>query len=521
MVRTLRTALSSGRLAHAYLFSGPRGSGKTSAAKIMARCVNCVAGPTPDPDNTCEHCLAMLAGTALDVLEIDAASNRGIEAIRELRDAVRFAPAQMRMKVYILDEAHAITSEGANAFLKTLEEPPPHALFILATTEPDKLPQTVLSRCQRYAFRRIPVETMIARMRVIAVSEGIGIADEALAAIAYRADGGLRDALTMLEQVAAFAGAGGGTGVVVGPEAVDAAFGASGRNYARGLVAAANAGDAASALTIIDDASEAGTDMQLLLQGTLEGYRNLLVARLNPSLLSRDLAAPDAEAAIAAAAATPQAQIVRGLRILGDAYAAARRTSARLELETAVLRLVLSAEEDAPHTKPAVAVTPARPSPASRPDAAARVAPARPPSSPIFEPAAPAAAAEPASAPTLQQVRGAWQNIRTRVQAERPPLQAVLARAVVSAVDAATVTLTLGESAPAEILRSNAAVMERAIAEVLGVPLALRVAVERGTQARSAHRGDPSGARPEPDAAADPDLALLDYATERIGRRTT
>ena len=140
VVRTLRTALSSGRLAHAYLFSGPRGSGKTSAAKIMARCVNCVKGPTPDPDNTCEHCLAILAGTALDVLEIDAASNRGIDAIRELRDAVRFAPAQMRMKVYILDEAHAITSEGANAFLKTLEEPPPHAIFILATTEPDKLP---------------------------------------------------------------------------------------------------------------------------------------------------------------------------------------------------------------------------------------------------------------------------------------------------------------------------------------------------------------------------------------------
>ncbi|MHB8196492.1 MAG: DNA polymerase III subunit gamma/tau, partial [Vulcanimicrobiaceae bacterium] len=140
VVRTLASALGSGKLAHAYLFSGPRGSGKTSAAKILARCVNCVNGPTAAPDNSCPFCLSMLAGTALDVLEIDAASNRGIDEIRALRDAVKFAPAAMRMKIYIIDEAHMLTKEGANAFLKTLEEPPAHALFILATTEPEKLP---------------------------------------------------------------------------------------------------------------------------------------------------------------------------------------------------------------------------------------------------------------------------------------------------------------------------------------------------------------------------------------------
>ena len=165
VVRTLTTALETGKLAHAYLFSGPRGSGKTSAAKILARCIDCVLGPTAHPDNTCENCTAIIAGTALDVLEIDAASNRGIDEIRALRDAVKFPPASMRAKVYIIDEAHMLTKEGANAFLKTLEEPPEWAVFILATTAPEALPPTILSRCQRYAFRRIAIPVMIERMR--------------------------------------------------------------------------------------------------------------------------------------------------------------------------------------------------------------------------------------------------------------------------------------------------------------------------------------------------------------------
>ena len=163
VVTTLTTALETGRLAHAYLFSGPRGSGKTSAAKILARCIECEHGPTASPDNTCENCRSILDGTALDVLEIDAASNRGIDEIRALRDAVKFAPSVMRKKVYIIDEAHMLTKEGANAFLKTLEEPPEWAVFVLATTSPESLPPTILSRCQRYAFRRIAIPTMIAR----------------------------------------------------------------------------------------------------------------------------------------------------------------------------------------------------------------------------------------------------------------------------------------------------------------------------------------------------------------------
>ncbi|HMC45187.1 MAG TPA: DNA polymerase III subunit gamma/tau, partial [Caballeronia sp.] len=292
VVRTLTTAIDTGRLAHAYLFSGPRGSGKTSAAKILARCIECEHGPTATPDNTCDNCTAILAGNALDVLEIDAASNRGIDEIRALRDAVKFAPATMRSKVYIIDEAHMLTKEGANAFLKTLEEPPPYAVFILATTAPESLPPTILSRCQRYAFRRIPIETMIARMREISTAEGIVIDDGALGAIAYRADGGLRDALTMLEQVAAFAG-----GPVV-TETVDAAFGQTGREFAQRILVAALAGDPTAALVAIDEASDAGADMPGLIRGTIAEFRHLLVARVNPELLSRDLSADDAALAI-------------------------------------------------------------------------------------------------------------------------------------------------------------------------------------------------------------------------------
>ncbi|HEY5340178.1 MAG TPA: DNA polymerase III subunit gamma/tau, partial [Candidatus Aquilonibacter sp.] len=341
VVRTLTAAIEGGKLAHAYLFSGPRGSGKTSAAKILARCIDCENGPTATPDNTCENCRAMLAGTALDVLEIDAASNRGIDEIRALRDAVKFAPAAMRMKVYIIDEAHMLTKEGANAFLKTLEEPPAHAVFILATTEPEKLPVTILSRCQRYAFRRIAIPVMIEKMREIAAAEGIAIDEAALAAIAYRADGGLRDALTMLEQAAAYAGS-----ETVTAQTLDLAFGSTGRIFAQIVLDAAIERDAAGALAAIETASDAGTDMHVLIRSVIAAFRNVLVARVDPQLLARDLAPEDAQRAALRAKDVPQSTIVRALRALTDAASLARSGgNPRLELETGLLRYILAGED--------------------------------------------------------------------------------------------------------------------------------------------------------------------------------
>ncbi len=534
VVRTLTTAIETGRLAHAYLFSGPRGSGKTSAAKILARCIECESGPTAHPDNTCANCVAILAGTAFDVVEIDAASNRGIEEIRALREAVKFPPSVMRSKVYIIDEAHMLTREGANAFLKTLEEPPPHVVFILATTAPEALPPTVLSRCQRYAFRRIPIEVMIERMRTIADAEGIEIDAAALGAIAYRADGGLRDALTMLEQVAAF-GAG-----HVDVTTVDAAFGHTGRAFAVALRDASLAGDAPAALRTIDEASDAGADMAGLIRALIGEFRHLLVARVNPELLGRDLAADDAAAARQLAETVSQARLVRALRLFGDALGAARISgNARLELETAMLRYVLQTEDPtlealaarvaaleggAAPPAPAVAPQPAAAAPAPIPKPAApapakpaahRAAPPPRPAPPADKPAPPdkppadkpAAALPPLGELTLTKVRSLWQNVRTRAEAEKASIAAQLGRATIAGVEGDVITLQMPDAINAEGLKRSLDVLRRAVEAVVGRPLELRVTVAAGGSA------EPPPARDEP--PDDPE-ELQRYAFERL-----
>lgn len=197
---TLKNAIVLGKIGHAYLFSGPRGTGKTSTAKIFAKSLNCINGPTPEPCNVCANCERINNGTSMDVLEIDAASNRGIDEIRELRETVKFAPVDGRYKVYIIDEVHMLTTEAFNALLKTLEEPPPHVVFILATTEAHKIPATIHSRCQRYDFRRIGSLEIEQRLADVAQHSGIAVAPDALKLIASHADGGLRDALSILDQ---------------------------------------------------------------------------------------------------------------------------------------------------------------------------------------------------------------------------------------------------------------------------------------------------------------------------------
>ncbi|MGA3038430.1 MAG: DNA polymerase III subunit gamma/tau [Vulcanimicrobiaceae bacterium] len=501
VVRTLSTALETGRLAHAYLFSGPRGSGKTSAAKILARCIDCERGPTATPDNTCENCRSILDGTALDVLEIDAASNRGIDEIRALRDAVKFAPTTMRRKVYIIDEAHMITPAGANAFLKTLEEPPEHAVFILCTTAPEALPATVLSRCQRYAFRRIAVPAMIERMRTIAEAESIAIDDAALGAIAYRAEGGLRDALTMLEQAAAF---GGGN---VDLAAFEAAFGSSGQQTAQELLGNMLAGETVAALRTIERASDEGLDMQTLLRGLIAELRHLLVGRIDPELLESDLSAEDAARAAERAGATPQARIVRGLRLMMDALAAARLSgNARLELETATLRYMLQGEDptlDALSSRVAAleggappVVQTAAPAPKPVPKTAARAA-------------KPAAAPEPPPATpvetnlTLQRLEHHWPAIIDRVREKKPSISGHLARARLVDFDGATLTIAVPDETTLNMLRGEPLdIAGQTLANVTKRSIAIKTIV-----APSAEKHDEGD-----DDAAD----LLGYAVRKL-----
>ncbi|MFV9511859.1 DNA polymerase III subunit gamma/tau [Tepidibacillus sp. LV47] len=206
IIKTLQNSLREKRFAHAYLFSGPRGTGKTSTAKIFAKAVNCERGPAEEPCNECKVCIGITEGTILDVVEIDAASNRGVEEIRDLREKVKFAPSQTKYKVYIIDEVHMLTTEAFNALLKTLEEPPEHVIFILATTEPHKLPLTIISRCQRFDFRRITSDDMVERLAHIIQAEGFSYEEEALSLIAKHSEGGMRDSLSLLDQVLSFSG---------------------------------------------------------------------------------------------------------------------------------------------------------------------------------------------------------------------------------------------------------------------------------------------------------------------------
>ncbi|MBV8726426.1 MAG: DNA polymerase III subunit gamma/tau [Candidatus Eremiobacteraeota bacterium] len=506
VVRTLTSALETGRLSHAYLFSGPRGSGKTSAAKILARCLNCRKGITATPDNSCENCVAILNGTAIDVLELDAASNRGIDQIRDLREAVQFAPTMMRKKVYIIDEAHMLTKEGANAFLKTLEEPPEHAVFILATTEPEKLPPTILSRCQRYAFRRISVPVMIQRMREIADGEKIEIDDAALAAIAYRADGGLRDALTMLEQAAAFA-----QGPVTS-ETIDVAFGITGRAYASQILDQMLAHDASGALKTIDEASDSGADLQVLMRTLIGELRNILVARIDPDLLAQDLPADDVQSAILRAGKTTQAQVIRGVRLLTEALSTARSSGhPRLELESALLRFILIGEDTTLDALAArlSALEERRSQPAAPPDLTLELPKSAPMKKSANQSSATAASSGNAS-PSLQKVKSSWNAVRTRIEAEHQPLAAQLSRAVLESVDDGVVTIRLTQDYEAEILRGHQALIESALADVLGTATRVNIVGRRKS------RGPNVETEVSDASAADDPVDLLQYASERI-----
>ena len=294
ITRTLQNAIRTQRIAHAYLFTGVRGVGKTTAARVVAKALNCEKGPTPTPCNECSHCLEITNGSSIDVLEIDGASNRGIDEIRQIIEHVRYQPAQCRFKIYIIDEVHQVTKDAFNALLKTLEEPPPSVKFILATTEPHRLPDTILSRCQRFDFRRIALREIVQRLDDIAKKEGLKITSGALVLLAREADGSMRDAQSLLEQVLACAAPGSETG---GAPAVDESLlqdilGLAQRGLLYDLSAAVFQGDARRCVEIVAQASDQGRDLGRLSRDLVEHFRNLMVTRLSadPSTRAPDLA---------------------------------------------------------------------------------------------------------------------------------------------------------------------------------------------------------------------------------------
>ncbi len=451
IVRTLQNALSSGRIAHAYLFTGPRGTGKTSTARLLAKAVNClnyspeaVAAGQPIPCGECDNCRAITEGRALDLVEIDAASNTGVDDVRVLRDGVNFSPSVFRYRVYIIDEVHMLSVAAFNALLKTLEEPPAHAIFILATTEAHKIPATVLSRVQRHDFRRIPLGEMVSRLTYICEQEGISVEPAALELIARSATGSLRDAESITDQLIAYSGS------HITLAATQAMLGASGSEQVVAFVDDLIARDLGSGLERINALLDSGVDMRQFNRQLVEYLRNLMLLKAGgEEIASLDVTAEAMNRLKEQAAHASLSLLVSWLKTFSAADNALRLTPyGQLPLEVAFVEATLA---DGTEARPAEARPPARayqPTTAAPTPAPARPQPVTPPTrEPVgaqFIAPTPAPIQPPPVAPTsvpitstdseveqlptmsFEGVEARWKDVRERVGAKSKSIEALL-----------------------------------------------------------------------------------------------
>jgi DNA polymerase III subunit gamma/tau len=482
VTRTLRNALASGRVAHAYLFTGPRGVGKTTTARLLAKALACTARTATEACGACPSCQDFVSGAPVDVMEIDAASNTSVDDIRTLRENVKYAPARGRFKVYIVDEVHMLSGPAFNAFLKTLEEPPAHVVFILATTDPKKIPATVLSRCQRFDFRPIPPELLTASLTRILEEERVPFEPGALPLLIRAAEGSLRDALSLLD-----------TAIAYGEGKLDEAgvarlLGSSSPVHVRGFVGALLAGDGAAALEAVDRAAGAGEDLGTLCREAVEMTRRLLVTKVAPGAPFVDLTPTEAAELRAAAEPVSADELLYVLRAFLDADVEMRRSPhPRVELEIAAVRATRRPRPQAIETligkleeaevrlrqMPPAAGNPtgrpvvvqetlldARPVPAAPPRAPAPAVPAPPAPAPVgsgsggrpveAEPLIEAAAADmEATEPGLPAPAGleiAWERVVTDVMKRKAVLGSVLQHATPLRVEDGVLTLALQAS---------------------------------------------------------------------------
>ena len=487
ITQTLTQAVAHGRTSHAYLFCGPRGTGKTSTARVLAKSLNCTMRPPTvgDPCGACDNCRAIDNGSFIDLIEVDAASNRGIDEIRDLREKVRFAPTVGRNKVYIIDEAHALTNDAFNAFLKTLEEPPPHSVFVLATTEPERLPPTIVSRCQRFDFHRIAMQDMTDRLAGIAQEEGAEVSPEVLRLIGRASGGSLRDGTNLLDQLITSFGS------RVSVEQARELLGISGEESALALVKHLLTGNTAQALEVINVVADEGVDLRPLHRMTVELLRAALLIK-SGAASSLDLSKDIQSQLTFVAESVPLDQIMRALRLFGHVSFRFDQPSP-LPLELAAVELGLPPETPAPApVARAAAPAAAAPRAAQPPAASPPSRPAAPmPSQPAHRrpPPPPAPPPDP-SAPVDQRLAAQWPSILrslshfprlTRADRRNFDIAALLRSSGSREIRGSDLIVTYPHQSNSERLMGELEdprrrmEVERVLQEALGTPLAIVV----------------------------------------------
>ena len=483
---TLGNALRTGRIAPAYLFCGPRGTGKTSSARILARSLNCIGsdGPTPEPCGVCELCTSIAAGNALDVIEIDAASNTGVDNIRELIERSRFAPVQARWKVYVVDECHMLSTAAFNALLKTLEEPPPRVVFVLATTDPQRVLATILSRCQRFDFRRIPLQALEQHLSWIAEQEQIGITPEALHVVAQRAQGGLRDAESLLDQLS----------LLPAPIEATAVWELLGAVPEQELLALAGALASCDPLALLEgcrELLERGREPAAVLQGLVSLLRDLVLAGTAPDRLELTSVSPQFRQALPdLARSIGKARLLQWqAQLKGSEQQLRHSVNPRLWLEVLLLGLLA---EPVAAAQPISAAAPAAIAPVVAPAMAPAIAAVAPPAAaPIPAPTPAPVSVEPNSSANLPEL---WQQILAGL--ELPSTRMLLSQqARLVRLDERRAVVQVAGNWMA-MVQSRLPLLEAAVAKALGSPRQLTL--EGGGESAAPTVTAPSAATPRP-----------------------
>jgi len=514
VTQTLRNAIRSGRIAHAYLFSGPRGVGKTTTARLLAKAINCLHPVDANPDNVCDICREITEGTSFDVQEIDGASNRGIEEIRNLRESVRYAPAKGGVKVYIIDEVHMLTKESFNALLKTLEEPPSHVLFIFATTEIHKVPATILSRCQRFDFRRIALDAIIANLRAIAGEEQLSIDEESLMIIARKGDGSLRDAQSIFDQATSLCGR------TITHEALVQALNMLDQEVFFRVTDLIRSRDARGALALVDDLMSQGHDMKEFLGGLLEHFRNIMIVKATGKSALLEVSDQYRKRYETEAASFSVADMIRYQRLInGTEFALKNTIQPRFRLEADMVQLVTlsgageiaalidgieelkkkvggsSSRADVPSADPpprrgVTGGTAGRGFGKSSGDAAPTLENAPPPAGPSVE---------------EREVRLRWDEILAEVGRQRISLKSALEAGVLLGMNGNVLRIGFADEFQASHIRRNREFLSGLMAKVLNAALRVEAVVQPGADTRRAE--------PPPSPAAegenDPIIAAL------------